>query len=181
MPLIPERVQRWPRPWRVALLSLLALYALYLLAGNVFLNTPLFDAVTNRKPEKFTMQTGPAVTLMPGQAVVWNIRMHGQANRTQYVFRADRASAWIDLPALLRKEVRIPRIDATGVEAEVERVENAIPPPPRGDRGWTLRFDAIHSDTIRSGRFGKLLIVGQGHGNVGFLKQLKGGPLELFD
>ncbi|REM96830.1 hypothetical protein DSI35_25960, partial [Mycobacterium tuberculosis] len=48
-------------------------------------------------------------------------------------------------------------------------------------RGWTLRFDAIHSDTIRSGRFGKLLIVGQGHGTVGFLKQLKGGPSELFD
>jgi len=181
MPLIPERVQRWPRPWRVALLSLLALYVLYLLAGNVFLNTPLFDAVTNRKPEKFTMQTGPALTLMPGQAVVWNIRMRGQANRTQYVFRADRASAWIDLPALFRKEVRIPRIDATGVEAEVERVDKAIPPPPRGDRGWTLRFDAIHSDTIRSGRFGQLLVVGQGHGTVGFLKQLKGGPSELFD
>ena len=68
MPLIPERVRRWPRPWRVALLSLLALYALYLIAGNVFLNTPLFDAVTNRKPEKFSMQTGPALTLLPGHA-----------------------------------------------------------------------------------------------------------------
>jgi hypothetical protein len=181
MPLIPKRVQRWPRPWRVALLSLLALYALYLVAGNVFLNTPLFDAVTNRKPEKFSMQTGPALTLLPGQAVVWNIRMRGQANRTVYVFRADRASAWIDLVALFRREVRIPRIDATGVEADIQRVDKAIPPPPRGDRGWTLRFDAIHSDSIRSGQFGKLLIVGQGHGNVGFLKQLKGGPSELFD
>ncbi len=77
--------------------------------------------------------------------------------------------------------MRIPRIDATGVEADIQRVEKAIPPPPRGDRGWTLRFDAIHSDSIRSGQFGKLLIVGQGHGNVGFLKQLKGGPSELFD
>jgi hypothetical protein len=181
MPLIPERVRRWPRPWRVALLSLLALYALYLVAGNVFLNTPLFDAVTNRKPEKFTMQTGPALTLLPGHAVVWNIRMRGQANHTVYIFRADRASAWISLTALFRREVRIPRIDASGVESEVERVEQAIPPPPRSDRGWTLRFDAIHSDSIRSGRFGKLLVVGQGSGTVGFLKQLRGGPSELFD
>ncbi|MGH8038622.1 MAG: hypothetical protein ACREPD_12850 [Stenotrophomonas sp.] len=181
MPLIPERVRRWPRPWRVALLSLLALYALYLVAGNVFLNTPLFDAVTNRKPEKFTMQTGAALTLLPGHAVVWNIRMRGQANHTVYIFRADRASAWISLTALFRREVRIPRIDASGVESEVERVEQAIPPPPRSDRGWTLHFDAIHSDSIRSGRFGKLLVVGQGSGTVGFLKQLRGGPSELFD
>ncbi|WP_313340901.1 hypothetical protein [Stenotrophomonas sp.] len=181
MPLIPERVRRWPRPWRVALLTLLALYALYLVAGNVFLNTPLFDAVTNRKPEKFSMQTGPALTLLPGHAVVWNIRMRGQANRTVYIFRADRASAWISLTALFGREVRIPRINAIGVESEVERVEQAIPPPPRGDRGWTLRFDAIHSDSIRSGRFGKLLIVGEGSGTVGFLKQVRGGPSELFD
>lgn len=181
MPSISQRFKRLPRPWRLALLTLGVLYALYLIAGNVFLNTPLFDAVTNRKPEKFSMQTGPALTLLPGQAVVWNIRMRGQANRTVYVFRADRASAWIDLVALFRREVRLPRIDATGVEAEVEKVDKAIPPPPRGDRGWTLRFDAIHSDSIRSGRFGKLLIVGQGHATVGFLKQLKGGPSELFD
>lgn len=181
MPLIPERVRRWPRPWRVALLSLLVAYALYLVAGNVFLNTPLFDAVTNRKPEKFAMQTGAALTLVPGHAIVWNVRMRGQANRTVYIFRADRASAWIALPALFRREVRIPRIDASGVESEVERVDAAIPPPPRSDRGWTLRFDAIHSDSIRSGRFGKLLVTGQGSGTVGFLKQLRGGPSELFD
>ena len=55
------------------------------------------------------------------------------------------------------------------------------PPPPRSDRGWTLRFDAIHSDSIRSARFGKLLIIGQGQGTVGFLKQLRGGPSELFE
>ncbi|WP_145477423.1 hypothetical protein [Stenotrophomonas rhizophila] len=181
MPLIPERVRRWPRPWRVALFSLLALYALYLLAGNVFLNTPLFDAVTNRKPEKFTLETGPSLTLMPGHAFVWNIRIRGQANHTVYIFRADRASAWISLVHLFKREVRIPSIDATGVESEIERVEKAIPPPPRGDRGWNIRLDAIHSDSIRSGRFGKLLIVGQGHGTVGFQKQTKGGPSELFD
>lgn len=181
MPLIPERVRRWPRPWRVALFSLLALYALYLLAGNVFLNTPLFNAVTNRKPEKFTLETGPSLTLMPGHAFVWNIRIRGQANHTVYIFRADRASAWISLVHLFKREVRIPSIDATGVESEIERVKNPIPPPPRGDRGWNIRLDAIHSDSIRSGRFGKLLIAGKGHGTVGFQKQTKGGPSELFD
>ncbi|WP_251258326.1 hypothetical protein, partial [Enterobacter hormaechei] len=73
------------------------------------------------------------------------------------------------------------RLQATGVSAEISRVEEAIPPPPRSDQGWTLRFDAIHSDSIRSARFGKLLIIGKGQGTVGFVKQLRGGPSELLD
>ncbi|MEA9557576.1 hypothetical protein VC273_17230 [Xanthomonas nasturtii] len=180
MPSLRERFQRWPRPWRLALLVLLALYALYLLAGNVFLNTPLFDATTNRQPHKFTMQTGPALTLFPGEVMAWNVRMRGQANRTVYVFHADRAHARIALLALFRREVRLPWLHATGLSADVETSDTPIPPPPRGDQGWTLRFDAISSDSIRSARVGKLLIAGNGHGRVGFLKQLKGGPSELF-
>ncbi|MBB4605746.1 hypothetical protein XarbCFBP8130_11890 [Xanthomonas arboricola] len=175
-----DRFQRWPRPGRIAVVVLVALYALYLLAGNLFLNTPLFDAVTNRQPHKFTMQTGPALTVFPGQVMAWNVRMRGQANRTVYVFHADRANARVALLALLRREVRLPWLHATGLEAEVETSDTPIPPPPRGDQGWTLRFDAITSNSIRSARLGKLLIAGQGHGSVGFLKQLKGGPSELF-
>ncbi|MCC8626082.1 hypothetical protein [Xanthomonas vesicatoria] len=180
MPSFRERFQRWPRPWRLAVLVLLALYALYLVAGNVFLNTPLFDATTNRQPHKFTMQTGPALTLFPGEVMAWNVRMRGQANRTVYVFHADRAHARIALLALFRREVRLPWLHATGLSAEVETSDTPIPPPPRGDQGWTLRFDAISSNSIRSARLGKLLIAGNGHGTVGFLKQLKGGPSELF-
>ncbi|MEN5425411.1 hypothetical protein ABE522_03415 [Stenotrophomonas pennii] len=184
MSLFPERLQRlrrWPRPVRILLAVLLALYLLYLIAGNVFLNTPLFDMVTNRKPEKFQLRNGPALTLVPGHAVLWNVHVRGQANRTVYVFSAERASAFISLPALLRREIHIPRVDAVGVRAVVERVEKAIPPPPRGNRGWTVRMDAIHSDSIRSGQFGKLLISGKASATVGFLKQMKGGPSELFD
>ncbi|MCC8912387.1 hypothetical protein LOF27_03155 [Xanthomonas euvesicatoria] len=180
MPSLRDRFQRWPRPWRRAVGVVLALYALYLLAGNLYLNTPLFDASTNRQPHKFTMQTGPAVTLFPGEVIAWNVRMRGQANRTVYVFHADRAHARIALLALFRREVRLPWLHATGVSAEVETSDTPIPPPPRGDQGWTLRFDAITSNSIRSARLGKLLIAGQGHGKVGFLKQLKGGPSELF-
>lgn len=162
MPSLRDRFQRWPRPWRRAVGIVLALYALYLLAGNLYLNTPLFDASTNRQPHKFTMQTGPAVTLFPGEVIAWNVRMRGQANRTVYVFHADRAHARIALLALFRREVRLPWLHATGVSAEVETSDTPIPPPPRGNQGWTLRFDAITSNSIRSARLGKLLIAGKG-------------------
>ncbi|KAF1017011.1 MAG: hypothetical protein GAK31_00270 [Stenotrophomonas maltophilia] len=181
MPLPSRSLQSLPRRWKIPLATLLVLYALYLLAGNIFLNTPLFDAVTDRKPHKFVMETGPAMTLWPGHITAWNVRMRGHANHTVYVLRAERATGRIALWPLFRREVRIPRVEAVGVSAEINRVAKAIPPPPRSDQGWTLRFDAIHSDTIYRARLGSLLLHGQGSGTVGFLKQLKGGPSELFD
>ncbi|MGF6416929.1 hypothetical protein ABH900_000390 [Stenotrophomonas sp. AN71] len=179
MPLFPTNTSS--RRWRTAFYVLLGVYATYLLAGNIFLNTPLFDQVTNRKPHKFVMTTGPAITVLPGHVIAWNVHMRGHVNHTVYVLHADRASARLAILSLFRREVRVPRLQATGVSAEISRVEDAIAPPPRSDQGWTLHFDGIHSDSIRSARFGKLLIIGQGQGTVGFVKQLRGGPSELLD
>jgi len=176
---LSARFQRWPRPLRLTTIVLAALYLLYLVAGNLFLNTPLFDAVTDRKPEKFHMDTGAAVTLLPGHVIAWNVRLRGHVNHTVYVLQAERASARLALWPLLRREVRIPSLQAHGVSADIQRVADAITPPPRGDRGWTLRFDAIHSDSIRSARLETLLLRGHGRGTVGFVKQLRGGPSEL--
>ncbi|UYB51933.1 hypothetical protein OCJ37_18485 [Xanthomonas sp. AM6] len=175
-----ERYRRLPRPWRLLLRALLVAYLLYLLLGNVFLNTPLFDMATNRRPEKFRMQTGPALTVLPGFVTAWNVRMRGHVQRTVWVLRADRASARIALLPLLHREVRLPWLEAVNVVGELDRVADTIPPPPQSDQGWTLRFDAIHSGTLRRARFGELAIEGKGHGTVGFLKQLRGGPSELF-
>ncbi len=181
MPALPVRFKQWPRRWRLLAWSIAGLYAAYLLAGNLFLNTPLFDRVTNHKPQKFVMRTGPAITLLPGHVIAWNVHMRGHVNHTVYVLHAERASARLAVWPLFRREVRVPRLQATGVSAEVIRVDDVVPPPPRGNQGWTLRFDAIHTDSIQHARFGKLLIIGKGSGTVGFRKQLRGGPSELYD
>jgi len=175
-----ERYRRLPRPWRLLLRGLLIAYLAYLLLGNVFLNTPLFDMATNRKPEKFRMQTGPALTVLPGLVTAWDVRMRGHVQRTVWTLRADRASARIALLPLLHREVRLPWLEAVNVIGEMDRVADAIAPPPQSDQGWTLRFDAIHSGTLQRARFGDLAIEGKGHGTVGFLKQIRGGPSELF-
>ncbi|WP_426683350.1 hypothetical protein ABFU84_18545 [Xanthomonas translucens pv. undulosa] len=175
-----DRYRRWPRPWRLLLRGLLIAYLLYLLLGNVFLNTPLFDLATNRTPEKFRMHTGRALTVLPGFVTAWDLRMRGHVQRNVWTLRADRASARIALLPLLHREVRLPWMEAVNVIGAIDRVADAIPPPPQSDQGWTLRFDAIHSGTLRRARFGDLAIEGKGHGTVGFLKQLKGGPAQLF-
>ena len=173
------RMQHWPRVWRVVVGLLAVLYVLYLIAGNLWLNTPLLDLVTHRKPEKFRMDTGPAITLLPGHVIAWNVRMRGHVQRTVYVLHAERVSGRIALLPLLRREIRFPYVQATGVTAEVDQVNATIPSPPPSSGGWTLRLDAIHSDSIRNGRFGQLKIDGNGSGTLGFVKQFKGGPSEL--
>src|SRR5690606_38852919 len=45
--------------------------------------------------------------------------------------------------------------------------------------GWMLRFDRIASDSVRQGEFDGLRLEGQGSARVGFVKQLRGGPMEL--
>jgi hypothetical protein len=175
-----ERYRRLPRPWRLLLRGLLIAYLLYLLLGNAFLNTPLLDMATNRKPETFRMQTGPALTVVPGLVTAWDLRMRGHVQRNVWTLRADRASARIALLPLLHREVRLPWLEAVNVIGEMDRVADSIPPPPQSDQGWTLRFDAIHSGTLRRARFGELAIEGKGHGTVVFLKQIRGGPSELF-
>ena len=82
MPAFPARFTQWPRRWRLLAWSVAGVYALYLLAGNIFLNTPLFDLATNRKPQKFVMRTGPAITLLPGHVIAWNVHMRGHVNHT---------------------------------------------------------------------------------------------------
>lgn len=174
-----SRMPAWPRPVRWVLAALLLLYLLYFVAGNVYLNTPLFDMTTNQKPEKFQLRTGPGFTVVPGHVVFWNVHVRVHAGRTVQIYSAERASATISLPALLRREIHIPRTDADGVRAVIGNVEDRIEPPPRSDKGWTVRMDEIHSDSIRSGEFGKLLVSGEASATVGFVKQIRGGPSEL--
>jgi hypothetical protein len=57
---------------------------------------------------------------------------------------------------------------------DVERV----PPPPRPG-GWTLRFDDVLAESVRYAYFNSLVLKGRGHARAGFLKQTRGGPMEV--
>ncbi len=169
-------VPHWLR--RIAL-ALLALYVLYLLAGNLFLNTALGPWSVNRKPDKFAMHWGPALTWWPGEVVLWKVSMRGHVSRTVWSIQAARASGHVSLLNLLHKEVYVPRVRADEVTGRVEHVAQEMPPPPVRPGGWLLNFPAITSDSIRGGQVGALTVQGQGRAKVGFTKRLRGGPAEL--
>lgn len=173
---LPPSARTWIA--RIAL-ALALLYALYVIAGNVFINTPLGEWTANRKPEKFQIEWGGGYTFWPGRATVWDVRMKGHVNRTYWSVQADKARGRVAIWPLLRKQVRVPEVIAEGVTGGVDMKGERKPPPQTRPGGWVLQFDRIHSDSIRGGHFGDLVLDGKGSADVGFYKQLRGGALEL--
>ena len=175
----PETKRRLLRWTGWALLVLIVLYALYLVAGNLFLNTSFGHAALNRQPEKFQMQWARGVTWWPGRVSLSEVKLQGHVRHSQWSIQAASARGRIGLLPLLRREVHIPHVWVTEVVASVDQVdaEQASPPPRAG--GWVLRFDRIASSTIQRGSFGKLLLEGKGSAEFGFIKQLRGGPMEV--
>lgn len=176
---ISSRKSRFRRWLWLLLIALVLLYVLYLIAGNLFLNTSLGHSAVNRKPEKFQMQWASGRTWWPGRVSLSEVKLRGHVRHMQWSIQAARASGHIGLLALLRKEVHVPTVWVTDVTGAVDRVDAEQPSPTSGDGGWTLRFDRIASDTIHRGSFGKLLLEGEGSAEFGFVKQLRGGPMEV--
>jgi hypothetical protein len=173
---VPPRARTWIRRAGVALAGV---YVFYLVAGNVFINTPLGEWTANRKPEKFQIEWGRGYTLWPGRVHVRDVRMKGHAGRTTWSVDAARASGRIAVLPLLRKTVRVPEVVAYEVTGAVDIGGPRKSPLPARPGGWVLQFDRIHSDSIRGGRLGELVLEGLGRADVGFYKQLRGGALEL--
>jgi hypothetical protein len=169
-------LRRWTR--RTAI-GLAALYAAYLAAGNVLLNTSPGRDLANRQPEKFVASWASAWTLYPGHVRASELRIAGHTRRVVWSVQADTAHGRIALLPLLTKELRFPSITATGVTGGASLIDVVrLPPPPRPG-GWTMRVARIVAHDLRYAYFNDVVLVGDGHAEAGFVKVLRGGPMEV--
>lgn len=196
----------WPRR---AVWGLVAFYLLYLLAANVFLNTSLASMAINRKPEKFTLEWSHAVSWWPGWVKAWDVRMHGHVRKWEWTAAATEAHGRIAILPLFWRELRMPWITAESVTGGMKHHVVLIEPPMQGatittsvqpppavpaaagaqtvsvpaypnpENAWTLRFDRIQSDSIVYAYFDGWMLEGNGKAEFGFVKKLRGGPLEI--
>ena len=151
----------------------------YLIGGNIFLNSRWAHDLANRKPERFQATWSGAVTWFPGMIVGWNVVLRGHAHKVSWKASADRLFSTINLIALLRREVRSGWVRATSVTISADRVANDLPSPPYREDAWTLVFPSIASSSIRQLRFEHFTMEADGSVEVGFIKQIRGGPFEL--
>jgi hypothetical protein len=167
-------------PWlRRLLIALAVLYALYLLAGNVFLNTPLGEWAVNRKPEKFQLRWESGSTWWPGRVNLSGATLQGHVRRITWQARVERASGRIALLPLLKKQMRVPALRAEEVSGGVQRVQKELPVATPRAGGWELHFERITSDSVRKASFDAIQLQGVGRAEVGFYKQLRGGAMEV--
>ncbi|MEM7051327.1 MAG: hypothetical protein AAF604_16775 [Acidobacteriota bacterium] len=155
------------RRWLARLaFSLLALAAVYLGAANYFLSSDWGRSQVNRRPEKLTLEWQRARTFLPGVIHLEAVRVAGHSRAVDWSMTADEASLRIGLLGLVRKHFVVHRLDAAGVEVEIDR----RPPAAAGEvaaassvprrRPWTLRFADVALGELRRARYGELLLDG---------------------
>jgi hypothetical protein len=164
------------RPW---LLAIGLVYAAYLVAGNLFLNTPIGRYAINQKPERFRAQWGIALTLWPGDLLVWNLALHGHAHTHLWMAHADFARGRIAILPLFHREFRMHSVNGTQVSIEDDAAPFDLLPTGDPNNAWTFHFDDIASTSLRTLRAGNLVLEGSGTMAVAFIKHVHGGPSQL--
>ena len=177
-PLI-ARLRTHRRGLRIAAIVLAALYALYLIAANIFLNSAWGEGVINARPERYHARWDWAMSLYPGHIHARGIVMGGHARTTRWTVASPRANGRIKLLPLLRREAAFGRIRAQDVSVHVARAPRDLLPARRADKPWTLRFDAITTPSLLRLDFYEARVTGRGDARFVFEKTLQGGPMEI--
>lgn len=163
---------------------LLAVYALYLLAANVFLNTSIGAHAINRRPERFSAQWGWAMSLYPGHIYARELVLRGRVRTIEWRAAGSAAHGRIQLLPLLRRQLRFGTIHGGTVAVDVDTGRPPMPPTPRTGaarqrKPWELIFDGIRSRDVRHLRLGEWAVEGEGEARFAFYKRIAGGPMEI--
>lgn len=164
---------------RLAARIVLPLYAMYLLAGNLLLNTPVGHRLANPKPEKAQVGWDRALTIIPTQVQVWNLRVAGNVRRTVWSVQAEHASGRIALLPLLTKTISVRDLVGEQVSGGASLIDNPRPAAEARPGGWTLEFAEISVQSVRHAYFNDLVLVGDGRAAGGFRKTMRGGAMEI--
>lgn len=183
MPPFPYWLRSHRRGLIRALLIMLAVELLYLLAANAYLNSALAMRTFNQKPERFHIEWARAYSLYPGHLHASGVRLGGQARRNRWVTTSTEASGRIKLLPLLARRLSFGTIRADEVALELDRETTSLPPSTstRKTPPWTLHFDGITTDTLRSLQLAKWRVdeLRDARARFALDKKLRQGPFEI--
>ncbi len=173
------RMRNLPPSLRRLLWLFGVLYVLYLVAGNVFLNTAALGQV-NRKPEAFKAQWAWAWTAWPGQLHVHDLTLSGHVHRLLWSAHGTSAGGRIAVWPLFRRELRFVSVRAADISIDVQPTPVDHQPPPFRSDAWRITAEGVHTSSLRQIRWGRLVLDGDGSGEAGFTHQLRGGATQVF-
>lgn len=156
------------------------LYAVYLIAGNLFLNSTLAANQINRQPETFHAQWAWAWTLWPGQLHAHDLVLRGHARQLLWSASGDDADGRIQLWPLFRRELRFGPVVATAVAIDVQTTKVDHKPPAWNSDAWRITAERVSTRSLRQLRMNEWVVEGAGAGETGFTHQLRGGATRIF-
>lgn len=102
-------------------LAAVALYPLYLVAGNWYLRSGDLEKRLNRRPERLLIQAGSAWTLWPGVIHVRDFRIRNQTRTAQWWAAMDSGTFELNLLGLRDRELVITGLKGSGVSFRLRR------------------------------------------------------------
>lgn len=172
---------RWKRRAGRGLAWLAGLFLLYLAAANIFLNTPLGPWALNLRPQRLRVSWASAWSLYPGDVRVRDLRLRGDASRARWSLDVERGRGWIDLVALLGRELRVVGFEGREVrsttlrkpaepDSAAAREEDRRP----HRRGWILDFRRVRLHHVREIALDSLHLAGDSEVAGGFHEEIGG-------
>ncbi|HYN22300.1 MAG TPA: hypothetical protein VE078_15170 [Thermoanaerobaculia bacterium] len=105
----------------IVLLAGIAVYPLYLIAGNWYLRSGDLERRLNRRPERLLIQAGSAWTSWPGVIHVRDFRIRNQTRTVQWWAAMDRGTFHLRMLDLRDRELVIDGLSGTGVAFRLRR------------------------------------------------------------
>jgi hypothetical protein len=119
-------IKKWLR--RLGFIAL-GVWGFYLLAVNLYLNTPLAPLTINRKPEKFQIQWGWGWSLWPGITYLNDIETKGQSRKVQWYAHLDSVMTTYRIAPLFERVVDLRWVRAKGIDyRQRRRVQAGVDP-----------------------------------------------------
>ena len=176
MPSEPKQTRVISRTFvRRSLWTLAVLYVVYLVGGNILLNSASALRMLNRRPEAFQVQWARAETWWPGYLRASHLRLRGQAREWLWQADGEQASGRVLLWPLLHHEIRFASVDATEVNVTVQLAKDDLKPLPWKADAWWITADRIQTTSLRRLQWSDLQLTGPTTAMLGFTHQLRGG------
>ncbi len=154
-------------------------WAIYLVAGNLFVATPIGQNLIAPHPERFTIHWGRAWTVIPGLVHVQDLEIRQHSKDVVWHLTIDRAVTGVNILALPFKTFHAVLPRARGVEVGVEQAPTTMPPTGKTKPGFRIRLSGMGVRDIRFLDFFDLHIEGEDLRIGGGLDTTARGPLRI--
>ncbi len=117
----PSLRPRLRRLVTTAAVVLFSLYALYLVALNIFLSSSLFEKVIDQDPETILITYERGWTVWPGTIHARRLSVRSSDSQVQFMLRVETCEFDVSLVDLVRKQFHVTRVVAAGVTFDARR------------------------------------------------------------